>query len=92
MVHGFQDHREGAQERLSQHLETLERVQEYLRSETLDADEDSSRSAMVAGVMCWSKAIIMATEELWCYSATSEIDEDLTSKYHRRGLLFQTIV
>lgn len=92
MVHDFQDHREGVQERLSQHLQTLERVQEYLRFETLHADSDSSRMAIVAGVMCRSKAILMAAEELWCYSATSEIDEEMIPKFRRRGLLFKTIV
>ncbi|KIK33162.1 hypothetical protein CY34DRAFT_18543 [Suillus luteus UH-Slu-Lm8-n1] len=92
MVHDFQDHREGVQERLSQHLQTLERVHEYLRLETLDADSESSRIAIVAGVMCRCKAILMAAEELWCYSATSEIDEEMIPRFHRRGLLFQTIV
>lgn len=87
MVQDFQDNREAVQSRLSQHLETLERIQQYLR--TLD---DDLGCAAAAGVMCRSKAIIMATEELWCYSATSEMDEEMNPKFLRGGLLYQTIV
>ncbi|KAG2051167.1 hypothetical protein BDR06DRAFT_974045 [Suillus hirtellus] len=71
MVHDFQDHREGVQKCLSQLLETLEHVQEYLHFQTFNADSDSSHIAMVA--------------ELWCYSAMGEIDEEMTSKYHHRA-------
>lgn len=96
MVQDFQHNREAVQARLSQHLGTLERIQDYLRLSTLDDNShpsvsDSGRVA-AAGVTCRSKAITMAAEELWCYSATREIDEEMTSKFLRGGLLYQTIV
>ncbi|KAG1781391.1 hypothetical protein EV702DRAFT_1193578 [Suillus placidus] len=94
MVQDFQDNREAVQAHLSQHLETLERIQEYLQ--TLDDNSPSNASdlgrAAAAGVMCWSKAITMATEELWCYSATREMDEEMNLKFLHGGLLYQTIV
>ncbi|KAG1819930.1 hypothetical protein EV424DRAFT_1539732 [Suillus variegatus] len=87
MVQDFQDNREAVQACLSQHLQTLERIQEYLRSANLDDNHhpnasDPGRTAAV-GVMCRHKAITMATEELWCYSATREIDEEMPLKYIR---------
>ncbi|KAG2108396.1 uncharacterized protein F5147DRAFT_773603 [Suillus discolor] len=96
MVQDFQDNREAIQAHLSQHLETLERIQGFLCLATLDNNPHPNASdsvhVAVAGVMCQSKAITMATEELWCYSATREIDEEMTSKFLCGGLLYQTIV
>ncbi|KAG1724894.1 uncharacterized protein EDB91DRAFT_1255031 [Suillus paluster] len=86
MVQDFQDNREAVQSRLSKHLKTLEHIHEYLQ--TLD---DNLGHAVAAGVMCQSKAITMATEELWCYSAMREMDEEMNPKFFRRGLLYQTI-
>ncbi|KAG1720355.1 uncharacterized protein EDB91DRAFT_1257019 [Suillus paluster] len=79
MVQDFQDNREAVHE-------TLERIHEYLQ--TLD---DNLGHAAAAGVMCQSKAITMATEELWCYSATREMDKEMNPKFLRGGLLYQMI-
>lgn len=71
---------------LSKRLETLGHIEEYLRSAT------SVHRERIDGFVCRCKLIVAATEELWCYAAVSEIDEDLISKYNRRALLCQTLL
>jgi hypothetical protein len=70
MVQDFQDNQEAAQTCLSQHLQTLECIQGYLRSANLDDNPHPNTSdpgcTAAVGVMCRHKAITMATEELWC--------------------------
>ncbi|KAG2339653.1 hypothetical protein BDR05DRAFT_950988 [Suillus weaverae] len=56
--------------------------------QTLDSDSHPNASdsgcVVAAGVMCRSKVITMATEKLWCYSATREMDEEMNPKFLHR--------
>lgn len=86
LANNFLRDRQAVLDALTERLETLVHVEEYLRS------ANSVHRDHIEGFMCRCKLVVAATEELWCYAAVNEVDEDLVSKYSRRSLLCQTLL
>ncbi|KAG2029050.1 hypothetical protein BDR03DRAFT_976106 [Suillus americanus] len=71
---------------LSDRLEMLESIQEYVRSSQKGKSHLSER---LSNLFHRCKLVNAATEELWCYAAVSEIDTEMLTKFSRGSLLFQ---
>ncbi|KAG2119822.1 uncharacterized protein F5147DRAFT_767291 [Suillus discolor] len=64
LANNFLHDQQAVLDALSERLETLVHVEEYLRSAT------SVHHDHIEGFLCRCKLVVAATEELWCYAAT----------------------
>lgn len=75
---------------LSDRLEILESIQEYVRSAHGGKSHLSAATTdRLSNLFHRCKLVTAATEELWCYAAVSEIDAEMLTKFSQGSLLFQ---